>query len=232
VRGARIVSTGAALPEKIVTNDDLAQHLDTSDAWITERTGIRERHFGGTTSDLATEAAQKALDRAGITADDIDLLILATSTPDRPIPQTAATVQHHLGVRGGALDINVGCSGFVYGMALGHGMISGGMDNVLVIGAETLSQAIDPDDRTTAVLFADGAGAAVLTAADGNMLLASDLGSNGSLSTLISREEGGFVQMAGKEVYRNAVLICVDSLERTCRAAGIEPKDISLFVPH
>jgi 3-oxoacyl-[acyl-carrier-protein] synthase-3 len=232
MKGARIISVGTALPPAIVTNHDLARHLDTNDNWITERTGIRERHIGGTTSALAAEAGRQALERAGLTGGDIDLLILATSTPDQPIPQTAAKVQHLLEVRGGALDISVGCSGFVYAMALGRGMILGGMTNVLVIGSETLSNRVDPTDRTTAVLFADGAGAVILSAAEEDALLASELGSNGALYDLLVRTEGGFIQMAGRDVYRHAVRICVESISRTCGAAGIEPKDIGLFVPH
>lgn len=230
--GARIASVGTALPEKIVTNDDLAQYLDTSDEWITERTGIRQRHIGGTTGELATQAGKAALERAGLTGDDIDMLILATSTPDQAMPQTSATVQNNLGVRGGAMDMNVACSGFVYGTEVAHGLIKAGMKNVLVIGADALSTMTDQQDRTTAVLFADGAGAAVLSASDEDALLATDLGSNGALHDILYCNHGEHIQMVGKEVYRQAVLICVDSIKRTCEKAGVEPKDISLFVAH
>jgi 3-oxoacyl-[acyl-carrier-protein] synthase-3 len=230
--GAHIVSIGTALPEKVVTNDDLAQYLDTSDEWITERTGIRERRIGGTTSELATLAGRQALDNSGLTGDDIDLLILATSSPDQTMPQTSAKVQHALGIRGGAMDMNVACSGFVYGTAVAHGMIAGGMKNVMVIGADALSTITDQQDRTTAVLFADGAGAVIMSATETDSLLATDLGSNGALNDILYCNHGGYINMVGKEVYRQAVLICVQSIKKTCEAAGVEPKDISLFVPH
>src|SRR5688572_11722311 len=129
--GARIVAVGTALPEKTITNNDLAQYLDTSDEWIAERTGIRERHIGGTTGELATQAGADAIANANLRGDDIDLVILATSTPDQTMPQTSATVQAALGVKGGAMDMNVACSGFVYAMAVAHGMIATGMKNVL-----------------------------------------------------------------------------------------------------
>lgn len=231
--GARITSVGTALPDKVVTNNDLAQYLETSDEWISERTGIRERHIGSTTGELATLAGQEALNKANFSGEDIDLLILATSTPDQTMPQTSATVQNALGIRGGALDINVACSGFVYGMALAHGMILGGMKNVMVIGADTLSTITNQQDRTTAVLFADGAGAAILSATnDEDALLAYDLGSNGALHDILYCNHGGYIAMAGKEVYRQAVLICVQSINKVCEAAGVKPSDISLFVAH
>jgi 3-oxoacyl-[acyl-carrier-protein] synthase-3 len=230
--GARIVAVGTALPEKVVTNNDLAQYLDTSDEWITERTGIRQRHIGSTTGELATLAGKRALDNAGLTGDDIDLLLLATSTPDQAMPQTSATVQAALGIKGGAMDMNVACSGFVYGTTVAHGMISTGMKNVMVIGADALSTMTDQQDRTTAVLFADGAGAAILSADANDSLLASDLGSNGDLHDILQCNHGGYIEMVGKEVYRQAVLICVQSIKKVCEKAGVEPKDINLFVPH
>jgi 3-oxoacyl-[acyl-carrier-protein] synthase-3 len=230
--GARIAAIGTALPDKIVTNDDLAQYLDTSDEWITERTGIRQRHIGGTTGELATEAGRAALQNAGLTGSDIDLLILATSTPDQAMPQTSATVQAALEIKGGAMDMNVACSGFVYGMSLAHGMILGGMKNIMVIGADALSAVTDQQDRTTAVLFADGAGAAIVSASDEDALLAMDLGSNGNLHDILQCNHGEYIQMVGKEVYRQAVLISVQSMKNACEAAGVEPKDIDLFVPH
>jgi 3-oxoacyl-[acyl-carrier-protein] synthase-3 len=210
----------------------LAQYLETNDEWITERTGIRERRIGGTTSELATLAGRRALENAGLTGDDIDLLILATSTPDQAMPQTSARVQNALGIRGGAMDMNVACSGFVYGMAVGHGMITGGMKNVMVIGADAMSTITDQQDRTTAVLFADGAGAVVMSATDENALLATDLGSNGALNDILYSNHGEYIQMVGKEVYRQAVLICVQSIKKACAAAGVEPTDIDLFVAH
>jgi 3-oxoacyl-[acyl-carrier-protein] synthase-3 len=230
--GARIVAVGTALPEKVVTNDDLAQYLDTSDEWITERTGIRERRIGGTTGELATEAGRAALKNAGLSGDDIDLVVLATSTPDQAMPPTATVVQAALDVRGGAMDMNVACSGFVYALAVAHGMILGGMKNVLVIGADTLSSITDQQDRTTAVLFADGAGAVVLSAAEEDSLLASDLGSKGELHDILQADLGGHIKMAGKEVYRQAVLLCVKSITDVCEQAGVKPSDIDLFVAH
>jgi 3-oxoacyl-[acyl-carrier-protein] synthase-3 len=230
--GARITGVGTALPDKVVTNDDLTMHLDTSDEWITERTGIRERRIGGTTSGLATEAGAAALKDAGLTGADIDLVILATSTPDQTMPPTSAVVQDALGIAGGVMDLNVACSGFVYAMAAAHGMIRDGMRNVLVIGSDTLSSITDATDRTTAVLFADGAGAAVMSASDDDALLATDLGANGSLKSILFCDNGGSIEMAGKEVYRQAVLICVQSITNACEKAGVTPADISLFVAH
>lgn len=231
--GAVITGWGTALPEKVVTNDDLAARLDTSDEWIRERTGIRERHIGGTTGQLATEAGRAALDRAGITGADVDLVLLATSTPDQAMPPTSATVQDALGIRGGAADMNVACSGFVYALAAAHGMVKGGLRTVLVIGADTLSRITDQQDRTTAVLFADGAGAVVVQATDGlDGLLATDLGSDGATRNILKADLGGYIEMNGKEVYRQAVLICVDSIARTCERAGISPSEVDLFVAH
>jgi 3-oxoacyl-[acyl-carrier-protein] synthase-3 len=232
--GVAITGWGGALPEEIVTNDDLAQVLDTSDEWITERTGIRERRIGGTTSGLAIEAGARAIDRAGIAPSDIDLVIVATSTPDQVMPPTAATVQAELGTVGGAMDMNVACAGFVYATGVGQGMVQAGTArNVLVVGADTLSRITDQADRTTAVLFADGAGAVVLQATDGeNQLLATDLGSNGATRGILQCDAGGTIEMIGKEVYRQAVLICVKSITETCERAGVKPSDISLFVAH
>lgn len=231
--GVAITGWGTALPDEVVTNDDLAQHLDTSDEWITERTGIRQRHIGGTTGGLATQAARQAMKVAGVSGDDIDLVILSTSTPDQTMPATAAVVQDALGITGGAMDMNVACSGFVYGTAVAHGMVLSGMRNVLVIGSDTLSRITDQSDRTTAVLFADGAGAVVISATDGaDNLLANDLGSDGSLKNILQAETGGFIEMNGKEVYRQAVLMVVQSITKTCEEAGIKPGDIDLFVAH
>lgn len=230
--GAYIASVGTALPEKTVTNDDLAQYLDTSDEWITERTGIRERRIGGTTSELAIQAGEKAIENAGLTGEDIDLVILATSTPDQAMPPTSTTVQHALGIAGGAMDMNVACSGFVYALAVAHGMILGGMQNILVIGADTLSRITDQQDRTTAVLFADGAGAVVMSKTNNDALLASEVGSRGELRDILQADLGGYIQMTGKEVYRQAVLLCVKSISNVCEKAGVQPSDVDLFVAH
>ena len=231
--GARIVGWGSALPEKVVSNEDLAVYLDTSDEWITERTGIKERHIGGTTGGLAVEAGRAALANAGLTGDDIDLVLLATSTPDSTMPPTSATVQDQLGIRGGAADINVACSGFVYAMAAAHGMVLGGLNRVLVVGSDTLSRITDQADRTTAVLFADGAGAVIVERSEGeDDLLATDLGSDGSTRSILRCDAGGTIEMVGKEVYRQAVLIVVDSVTKTCAKAGVTTSDIDLFVAH
>ena len=148
-RGMRITGWGSALPEKVVTNADLEASLDTSDAWITERTGIRERRIGGTTSGLATEAGGAALRSAGVDPADVDLVLVATCTPDQAMPATAATVQDALAVRGGAMDINAVCSGFVYGLVTAAGLLATGAERLLLIGADTMSGIVDWDDRST-----------------------------------------------------------------------------------
>jgi len=233
MRTARIAGWGTALPEKVVTNNDLAAVLDTSDEWIRERSGIRERRIGGTTSGLAIEAGQAALDHAGITAKDVDLLVLCTSTPDQQLPATASTVQHELGLECGAFDLNAACSGFVYGLVTAYQFVAGGVDRILLIGSETMSRIIDWDERTTAVLFGDGAGALVLEAADGEpSLLGWDLGSDGSLRSILDADIGGFMRMEGKEVFRRAVRVMIDSATRTMERAGVTADDIALFVPH
>lgn len=233
MRTARIAGWATALPDKVVINDDLAAVLDTSDEWIRERSGIRERRIGGTTSGLAIDAGRTALAHAGIAPSDVGLLVLATTTPDQQVPATASTVQDTLGLRCGAFDLNAACSGFVYGLVTAHQFIAGGIDNVLVIGSETLSRITDWDDRTTAVLFADGAGAVVLQAAEGESnLLGWDLGSDGSLRPILDADIGGYIRMEGKEVFRRAVRVMIDSARRTMHQAGVTPDDIALVVPH
>jgi len=232
-RGIRIAGCGIAVPDKIVTNDDLAATLDTSDSWIVERTGIRQRHIGGTTSGLAIEAGQAALADAGLVASDIDHLILATTTPDSIIPGTAPTVQDGLGLTGGAFDINAACSGFVYGIVTVAGLIAGGSGPILLIGSETLSKVTDWDDRSLAVIVGDGAGAVVIEPVDGpGELLSWNLNSDGSLRHLLKCEHGGFLTMDGKEVFRKAVRAVVESAERAMADAGLGPDDISLLIPH
>ena len=167
VTGIRVTGWGIAVPDKVVTNDDLAVRLDTSDEWIVERTGIRERRIGGTTSGLAIEAAQAALSSAGRKAEDIDNLLLATTTPDGLVPGTAPTVQHGIGMQGGAVDLNAACSGFVYGLVTAAGLIAVGSGPVLLIGSETLSRITDMDDRKIAILVGDGAGAWVVEPVEG-----------------------------------------------------------------
>jgi 3-oxoacyl-[acyl-carrier-protein] synthase-3 len=233
VGGAVITGWGTALPPKTVTNDDLASYLDTSDEWIVERTGIRERHVGGTTAGLSIDSGRAALDMAGIDAADIDALVLSTTTPDRAVPATSATVQAALGTRGGAFDVNAACSGFVYGLVTAHGLIAMGARKVLMIGTDTLARITDWDDRNTAVLFGDGSGAVVLEAVDGpGQLLGWDLDADGSAERLLYAELGGNLQMDGREVFRRAVRIMVDSAQKSMAHAGVTADDISLVVPH
>jgi 3-oxoacyl-[acyl-carrier-protein] synthase III len=233
-RGARITGWGAALPDKVVTNDDLrASGLDTSDEWIRERTGIVERRWGGSTASLSIESGRAAMARAGVGPADIDLLVLATTTPDQMVPATSATVQDQLGLRCGAFDVNAACSGFVYGLIAAHGMISIGATRALVIGTDTLSRITDQTDRGTAILFADGSGAAVLEATDGpGALLGWDLDADGSAKSLLYADVGGYIHMDGKEVFRRAVRIMVDSAEKSMKAAGVSADQLKLVVPH
>lgn len=233
--GAVITGVGAALPDKTITNDDLAARIDTSDAWIRERTGIHERRVGGTTSELAVEAANQALKDAGRSAGDIDLLVLCTTTPERTVPATSATVAAKLGLECGALDLNAACSGWVYGLVVAHAMVAlpGPVQRVLLIGAETLSRITDWDDRGTAILFADGAGAAVLEAADGpSPLLGWDLGADGTAEGILYADHGDCIRMEGREVFRRAVRVMVDSAQRAMAMAGVGPDDIDVVIPH
>jgi 3-oxoacyl-[acyl-carrier-protein] synthase III len=233
VRGAAITGWGTALPDRIVTNHELELTLDTNDAWITERTGIRERRVGGTTAGLSVEAGRQAIERAGLRPGDIDALVLATTTPDRAVPGTSATVQHALGLSCGAYDLNAACSGWVYGLVNAHGLIALGAEKVLVIGTDTLARITDWTDRNTAILFADGAGAAVLEAVDGHgQLLGWDLAADGSAEEALYAEVGGTLQMEGREVFRRAVRIMVDSATRSMAAAGVTADDLALVVPH
>jgi 3-oxoacyl-[acyl-carrier-protein] synthase-3 len=231
--GVAVTGWGVALPDTAVTNAELEARLDTSDRWITERTGIRERRIGGTTGQLAAAAARQALTAAGATPASVDLLVLATSTPDQQLPATASTVQEALGLRCGAFDVNAACSGFVYALVAGAGMSMVGARRVLVVGADVMSRVTDQDDRSTAVLFGDGAGAVVLEAVEGpGQLLGWDLGSDGSLRHLLQADVGGYVRMEGKEVFRRAVRVMVDSSEMALRQAGLTIDDVDLLVPH
>jgi len=231
-RGAVITGWGTSLPPKILTNHDLEQMMDTSDDWIVERSGIRQRHVGGTTVGLSTESGRAALDMSGVDLSEIDALVLATTTPDTQWG-TAASVQNELGLRCGAFDVNAACSGFVYGLVTGHGLIAMGARKVLVIGTDSLSRIVDWEDRNTAVLFGDGSGAVVLEAVEGpGQLLAWDLDADGSLGRLLWAEVGGFIQMEGKEVFRRAVRIMVDSATKSLDHAGLTADDISLVIPH
>ena len=232
-RGARFTGWGLALPERVITNDELSKTMETSDEWIRERTGIQRRHVGGSTMSLSVESARKAIAMAGLQPSDIDALVLATTTPDRQVPATSAAVARELGLSCGAFDINAACSGFVYALAVAHGLIAIGSQKVLLIGTDTLSRITDWTDRNTAVLFADGSGAAVLEAVDGpGHLLAWDLDADGSAEDLLYAEIGGNIQMDGKEVFRRAVRIMVDSAQKSLAIAGLTGDDIALVVPH
>ena len=232
-RGARFTGWGLALPERVITNDELSKTMETSDEWIRERTGIHRRHVGGSTMSLSVDSARKAIAMAGLQPSDIDALVLATTTPDRQVPATSAAVARELGLSCGAFDINAACSGFVYALAIAHGLIAIGSQKVLLIGTDTLSRITDWTDRNTAVLFADGSGAAVLEAVDGpGHLLAWDLDADGSAEDLLYAEIGGNIQMDGKEVFRRAVRIMVDSAQKSLAIAGVSGDDIALVVPH
>jgi 3-oxoacyl-[acyl-carrier-protein] synthase-3 len=232
-RGGVITGWGTALPERVLTNDDLSKMMDTSDDWIRERTGIHQRHVGGTTASLSVESGRRAIEMAGIDPLSIDALVLSTTTPDRTVPATSARVQHELGLSCGAFDINAACSGFVYGLATAHGLIAMGANKVLLIGTDTLSRITDWTDRNTAILFADGSGAAVIEAVEGQgEMLAWDIAADGSLEPLLYAEIGGFLHMDGKEVFRRAVRIMVDSAQKSLSNAGLTIEDIALIVPH
>jgi 3-oxoacyl-[acyl-carrier-protein] synthase III len=231
--GCRIVGWGQSLPDKIVTNADLEARLDTSDAWIRERTGIRERRIGGTTSGLAAEAGRAALAKAGLSGADIDLILLATSTPDDTLPASAIHVHHELGIAGGAMDLNAACAGFPYALVTANGLLATGLRRVLLIGSETMSRIVDWEDRNTAVLFGDGAGAFVLEAVDGpGMVLGWDVGADGSGRHLLQADIGGYMSMDGREVFRRAVRACVETAQKSMAAAGVTRADIDLVVPH
>jgi 3-oxoacyl-[acyl-carrier-protein] synthase-3 len=207
--------------------------MDTSDDWIRERTGIHQRHVGGTTASLSVESGRRAIEMAGIDPLSVDALVLSTTTPDRTVPATSARVQHELGLSCGAFDINAACSGFVYGLATAHGLIAMGANKVLLIGTDTLSRITDWTDRNTAILFADGSGAAVIEAVEGQgEMLAWDIAADGSLEPLLYAEIGGFLHMDGKEVFRRAVRIMVDSAQKSLANAGLTIEDIALIVPH
>jgi 3-oxoacyl-[acyl-carrier-protein] synthase-3 len=233
VRGGAITGWGTALPDRVVTNHDLERTLDTNHDWIVERTGISERRVGSTTTELSVRAGRQAIERAGLQPGDIDALVLATTTPDRAVPGTSATVQHQLGLTCGAYDLNAACSGWVYGLVNAHGLIGLGANKVLVIGTDTLSRITDWDDRNTAILFADGSGAAVLEAVDGpGQLLGWNLSADGSAEEALFAEVGGTLQMEGREVFRRAVRLMVESAMASLDAAGVSADELALVVPH
>lgn len=246
MRRSIIVGTGSALPPAIVSNADLALRLDTSDAWIVERTGIRERRIaaeGVRTSDLAVEAATRALEAAGLVAADIDLVIVATATPDQTFPATATTVQARLGMtHGAAFDVAAVCSGFIYALTVADALLKAGpATRALVIGAELFSRILDWDDRATAVLFGDGAGAVILEARAGSErgILAARIHSDGRHNQLLFVDGGpgstgtvGKLRMKGREVFRHAVQNLAAVMAETLAAAGLETSDIDWVIPH
>jgi len=233
----RVTGIGHTVPATVVTNGDLEQRLDTDDAWITERTGIRERRWAGpdeSTVTLATAAGGKALADAGRSADEIALLVLATCTPAQRLPGDAAAVQAALGLGGGAFDLNAACSGFVYGLVAAGAMTGVVGGPVLVIGTDVLSRVVDPQDRGTAVLFGDGAGAVVVEpAADGAGLLGIDFGMDGTGARHLQIPPGEpYLRMDGGEVYRFAVRTVIESCAAALDDAGVGPDAVDLFVPH
>jgi len=228
-----MLALGTALPDQVVTNADLARTVDTSDEWIMERTGIQERRVGSTTADLSAEAAREAIERSGVDPSTIDMLILATTTPDRRVPATASTVQDLLGIECGAMDLNAACSGFMYGLIAAHGYIGLGHERVLVIGAETLSRITDWTDRGTCILFADGAGATVVERTDGpGELLGWHVSSDGSLEDALYCDFDGKLIMNGQAVFKHAILVMEASARHSLKMAGLEPDDVDLVVPH
>ncbi len=248
-RRAVAIGVGHYLPDRIVENAEFEKSLDTSDEWIRSRSGIERRHFaaeGQTTSDLATRAARAALDDAGLTPDDIDAIVLATSTADLTFPSAATMVQSALGMtRGFAFDVQAVCAGFVYALSNANAMIlSGQAERILVIGAETFSKIMDWSDRSTCVLFGDGAGALVLEAQEGDGtsadrgILSTDLNSDGRFRDILYVDGGvatqntGFLRMQGREVFRHAVEKLASSAESALAKAGLASDDIDWIVPH
>ena len=241
---------GSYLPERVVTNEELSKTVETTDEWIRQRTGICQRHIAGEgefTSHLAIKAAQRALDHAGLKASDLDLIVLATATPDQTFPATATRVQAALGMtKGAAFDVQAVCAGFVYGVSVADSLIKTGLaSTALVIGAETFSRILDWDDRGTCVLFGDGAGAIVLKGeqgagtSDDRGILANALHSDGRHHDILyvdggpsSTQTTGFLRMEGKEVFKHAVVNMAAVVGEVLAKAGLEPKDIDWLVPH
>jgi 3-oxoacyl-[acyl-carrier-protein] synthase-3 len=253
-RRSKILGCGSYLPERIVTNAELAKTVNTSDEWIVERSGIRQRHIasdGQFTSDLALKAAERSLEHAGIKAENVDMVIVATATPDNTFPATATKVQHNLGMTtGAAFDIQAVCSGFVFALSVADNMIKGGQaDTIVVIGAETFSRILDWKDRGTCVLFGDGAGAVVLQASPDDVpdadkitaqgILSTHIHSNGSTRDLLYVDGGpsstqtvGHVRMVGREVFRHAVTNLANIVGETLDAHGLQSDDLDWLVPH
>jgi 3-oxoacyl-[acyl-carrier-protein] synthase-3 len=250
---AAIAGLGVYLPARVVTNHDFEARLETSDQWIVERTGIRERRWAGpgeTVATMARGAAEQAMGRAGVTAGQLDAIIVATATPDRILPSTACYLQALLGAEhAAAFDIGAACSGFIYGLTVAEGLIATGQaTHVLVVGGEKLTSITDMNDRSTAILFGDGVGAVVVTRTTGNRgLLSSFIKSDGRLAPLLHipgggsadpisekvvRERSHYMKMAGREVFKHAVLTMAEACDEALRRAGIQGQDIDLLVPH
>ncbi len=246
---SRIAGTGGYLPEKVLTNHDLEKMVDTSDQWITERTGIKKRHVAGdreTTCDLAEIASRQAIEAAGINTTDIDLIIVATTTPDQVFPSTACLLQARLDIHGcPAFDIQAVCTGFVYAVGVADQFIRGGLSkNALVVGAETMSRIVDWTDRGTCVLFGDGAGAVVLTASDEPGVMSSHLHADGSYKQLLTvpygisngyehvQDGSAYINMQGNEVFKIAVKTLGRIVDETLAANNLQKSDINWLVPH
>ena len=246
---SRIIGTGGYLPEKVLTNADLEKFVDTTDEWITDRTGIKKRHIaedGQTTCDLAEQAARLAMEAAGVGKDDIDLIIVATTTPDRVFPSTACLLQQRLDIHGcAAFDVQAVCTGFVYALGVADKFIkAGGVRHALVIGAETMSRTLDWNDRTTCVLFGDGAGAVILKASDEPGILSTHLHADGQYESLLTIPAGvsenpekfrngeAFIQMKGNEVFKMAVNTLGRIVDETLEANGMQKSDVTWLVPH
>jgi len=244
---SKLAGCGAYLPERVITNKELSETLDTSDEWIRQRTGISERRIAAKnelTSDLAVKAAKAALNHAGVLASEIDLIVLATATPDKTFPATATKVQADLGItRGAAFDVQAVCTGFIYALTVADNFIRVGQsNNALVIGAETISRILDWEDRRTSVLFGDGAGAVVLRSVPGSELagiLSTQIRSDGRYQNLLHVDGGpsstmtvGHLRMEGKEVFRHAVTNMSSVLEAILRENELEPDDLDWLVPH
>lgn len=249
MKNARIVGFGNALPELVVSNKMLEEVVETNDKWIREMTGIENRHIvtKETTTSLATEAARKALKDAGKTAEEVDMILVATMTPDDFMPSTACKVQHALGaVNAAALDVSAACSGFIYAMSVADQFIkTGQMETILVVGAEVMSKTIDWEDRTTCVIFADGAGAVVLSASDEEGIVATEMGAKGETGEILRTPALGnnnhfapgdvpknFLTMDGQTVFRFSTKIFGQSVKKVLEGTGYGIEDIDVFVPH
>ncbi len=244
--GVRVAGVGSHVPERVMTNDEIATIVETSDAWIAQRTGIHERRIaadGEGSADLGAAAARAALDDAGIAASEVDLIVTATASPDYYFPATASLIGERIGAgHAPGYDLSAACSGFIYALSQAYGQIAAGMaDTVLVVGTEVFSRLLDWTDRSTCILFGDGAGAVVLRRGDGGGLLGFELGSDGTGAGLLSVPAAGHrvtpperphVQMNGPEVYKFATRVVVESAERCLEAAGLAVSDVSVFVPH